>query len=249
MLLLGTDLETTGLSVKEDRIIEIGAVVWDTEEDAPLDLYTSFIRPPDQFLPLSQEVRDVTGIKDEWLVKYGRELSQVMGQMQAFIFNKYEIEYIVAHNGEDYDRPLLFSELDRLGVTEHSFRSIPWLDTKKDIPHEKRPDSNKLKHLALDQGFINPFPHRAFSDVMTMMKVLSRFDIHKVIEESKVPWIVVRAMVSYDDRQLAKDLRYSWEVLGDKSYPKFWVKKIRATQLPQEEAAAADKGFKIGRIE
>lgn len=249
MLLLGMDTETTGLDTTSDRIIELGLVVWDVPSCSPIDIYTSFIKPPPEFFPLKPEVKEVTGIQEKWLQDYGRELPQVMDYVQKMIFNRYEIEYIVAHNGEGYDKPLTMAELARHGIENHSFGSIPWLDTRTDIPYDKPPDSFKLKHLALDAGFINPFPHRAVYDVSTTLKVLSRHDIFKVIEQSKIPWVVMRACVDYNDRQLAKDMRYSWENLGDKKYPKFWVKKIRQNMVDHEIKACLEKGFKAARIE
>ena len=103
----------------------------------------------------------------------------------------------------------------------------------------------KLKYMAADFGFINPFPHRAQYDVLTMLKVLSHFDIYKVLELSKVPMIVISARVDYDDKQKAKDRKYSWEKVGDKTYPKRWVKMIRENEFEKEQK---ESPFKISRM-
>jgi oligoribonuclease (3'-5' exoribonuclease) len=43
MKLLGIDLETTGLDVTKDRIIEIGMVLWETDTQTPI-IVDSFSR-------------------------------------------------------------------------------------------------------------------------------------------------------------------------------------------------------------
>jgi hypothetical protein len=36
---------------------------------------------------------------------------------------------------------------------------------------------------------------------------------------------------------LAKKQRFSWEKIGDKTYPKWWVKKIKANKFDEEKKA------------
>ena len=110
---------------------------------------------------------------------------------------------------------------------------LPWIDTRVDLPHKFEPESHKLKHLATDYGFINPFPHRALTDCLTMLKICSNFTFEEILEYRSIPWVVIRADVSYNDRQLAKDARFSWEKLGEKNYPKCWVKKIKINKLEE----------------
>lgn len=161
--------------------------------------------------------------------------------------DRHGVSYIVAHNGARFDKPLLLAEIDRAKLSVPNFREVPWLDTRSDLPYAVEPDSKKLKHLALDCGFINPFSHRALFDVLTMLRIMSTFDFNKIIEYAKIPWIVVRANVGYENRQVAKENRYSWEKLDDKVYPKMWCKKIKATHLEEERKKL--EPFKVGVLE
>jgi hypothetical protein len=83
-------------------------------------------------------------------------------------------------------------------------------------------------------------------DVLTMCRVLSNYDFNQVVEYSKIPFITVRAMVEYADRQLAKDQRYTWEKLGDRTFQKSWVKRIKENKFEDEKKICK---FPVVRIE
>lgn len=250
MIVLGIDCETTGLDTANDQVIELGAVFWDTEKQVPLDIFNKLVLPRAEKLPLTPEITKLTGITTEQLERYGIGFMEAYQQLNSMMA-EYIPEYVLAHNGENFDKPLIMKELMRGGETPQYcvLGRIPWIDTRCDLPFEEEPQSRRLNHLALDQGFINPFQHRAVFDVLTMMKVMSKYDFQEIVKLSQVPWVVTRALVDYDDRQKAKDLRYSWEMLGDIKYPKAWVKKIRANQLEKEIETGAKTGVKIVRVE
>lgn len=246
MRVLGFDVETTGLDPQKDRIIEVGAVLWDVEQKVPLKTISDIVKQ--EGAVVSEEITKITGITPAMVDEFGVEPLNMVAVLNNAV--AMGVDYIVAHNGENFDKPFLMNELDRLGIgPDVSLRKIPWIDTRSDIPFEKEPESRRLKHLALDLGFINPFPHRAVFDVLTMLKVLSHYDITKIVEYQKVPWITVRAVVSYDDRQKAKDLRYQWEKAGDKTFPKCWVKRIKQTLLDNEIAAGTKVGVQVVVLE
>lgn len=251
MRLLGLDFETTGFDTATERVTEIGAALWDVDTKRPLVTFGQFliddgIRTRMQNPEVSAMTERVCGITLPILEEFGMDPKKNFDWLGNFCVD-HKVDYIVAHNGENYDRPLCISELARLGLCDSPLQSLPWLDTRSDIPFPSEPDSRKLKHLALDCGFINPFAHRAVFDVLTMLRVLSNYPLADVIAYSKIPFVTVRAMVSFDDRQLAKDQRFSWEKLGDKVYPKMWVKRVKANQMEQEVKNCAK--FQIAQIE
>jgi DNA polymerase III epsilon subunit-like protein len=234
MILLGIDTESTGLDVKEDRIIEVGAVIYDTFEMVPLDVYSQFIIPS---IPLEDGWVSPTGIPKEWLYKYGVSLPEAFGKIQCMMANA-SPDAVVAHNGEAFDKPLIFNELARHKIMGHALETAHWLDSRHDIPFTEDVTSRRLRHLAADHGIMNPFEHRALFDVLTMLKILDKYAIEEVYEQSKQPWITIRALTDYDNRQKAKDLRYNWD-------GKIWTKKIKQKDLDNELKQAMTKGFKI----
>lgn len=236
MRLLGFDLETTGLDTANDLTIELGYCLW---VEGPVLMGGGLLTSPAIQEKVNQDetkamIYRVSHLTPEILADFGQDPKTHFERLEK-IAAHYQVDFMVAHNGENYDKPLLLAELDRHGIAAPTLRRLPWLDTRYDIPFPVEPDSRKLKHLALDAGFINPFPHRALFDVLSMLKVLAQFDIEKVVEYSKIPWVVVRALVDFDHRQLAKDARYSWEQIGNDKYPKCWVKKIKECDLEKEQ--------------
>lgn len=251
MRVLGLDFETTGLDTANDRIIEMGAVLWEVESKRPLVTVDVFLNDDGIQKKMTPEVVEmmnrICGITPEMLTEFGTDAKANLEWLEGYCA-KHKVDYVVAHNGENYDKPLLMAELTRLGIEAPFLRSVPWVDTRTDIPFASEPDSRKLKHLALDIGVINHFPHRALTDVLTMLLVMSHYEFKDILEYQKIPFVVMRALVNYDNRELAKAQRYSWEKIGDQSFPKMWVKKVKENLMEQEIEVCKKNGFQVARI-
>lgn len=247
MRILGIDFETTGLDTSKDRITEMGFALWDVPTKRPLVTVGVFLH--DQtYPPQSQEILSLTGISNDMLREFGTDPGENFRVLDGFCA-KHKVEYLVAHNGENFDRPLLMSELARSGVEAGCLRNLPWIDTRTDIPFAKEPDSRRLNHLAVDAGFLNPFAHRAVFDVLTMLRILSNYAIEDVLAYQCIPFVVLRALVSYENREQAKKQRFAWEKIGEKTWPKCWVKKVKLNLLQAELDACKKQGFDAIQIE
>lgn len=244
MIVLGLDLETTGLDTSKDRPIELAYALWDTEENKTIAMENHLLWD-NTYPTITEEIVKLTGISQKDLEKYSIEPKVGIQSLLDFA-SRHSPSYIVAHNGEMFDKPLLLAELHRQGFQNISFTNIPWIDTRTDLPFTADPDSMKLKHLACDMGFINPFPHRALSDVLTMLKVMSQFSFSEIEAHSKIPWATVRAVVDFDNKEKAKARRYNWEKIGEEVFPKMWVKRIKENKLEEEKQAL--KPFQVVRI-
>ena len=236
MRFLGIDTETTGLDFKESRITEIGFVVMELGSHKPLDCQTYFVYEPD-VKKVPEEITKLTGITYDHLIMYGKEPLAAAWAIGEAV-KRYKVDYLVAHNAA-FDMTMLkeFSLRHNFKILDNE---IPVIDTAADLPEELYAEARTttLSYLAAHLGFINPFPHAALFDVMTMMKVLFAHDVEKVVERSKIPWVVAAANVQYDDRQLAKDRRYHWENLDGQVYKKKWVKKLKQDRVEKEREEA-----------
>lgn len=217
MKLLGIDLETTSVDVATCHITEIGMVLWDTEHQQSLFQFGGLVRLS-RDVEIPEQAQKITGISNEMVHENG--LTWDLWERQIlFLMN--QAEGFVAHNAQ-FDRTILERylqmETDAL-----------WVDTMTDLPYPEHIVTRKLDYLCYEHGFANPFSHRALTDVLSMFKVMSMYPLDEILVLAKSPMIWLRADVSIDDRQKAKDRRYIWDPLN-----KYWVKSIKQLFAAQE---------------
>jgi DNA polymerase III subunit epsilon len=240
MLLIGIDTETTGLSPVDDRITEIGAVAWDTDHATPVAFFHRFIK---QEKPLPDFIKELTGLNDEILEKYGVMETVALGELKSFIgnvspspFDNNNPPYLVAQNAP-FDKGMLDAAYLRNG----SFiPEVLWIDTVKDIPYPARIKSKSLVSVAAEHGFLNPFPHRAVTDVLTMLTVMSKYDIQKIIENACEPKVLVWAKTTYAEKDKAKAAGFYYN--GER---KMWFKSIMLKDLMEETEKCRIQGFEV----
>jgi DNA polymerase III alpha subunit (gram-positive type) len=232
MKVLGLDFETTSLEIATTRVIEIGAILWDTDRKLPLELLSCLVlHPSSENVVISKETLDITRISLDDVKDHGitplaafEALHQVMSRA----------EYIVAHNGTFFDKPIYLEEIKRLGLPEIA---RPWIDTRVDIAYPGHLTSRSAGYLEEQHKLVNPFPHRAVFDVVTMLQLLSLYDISDVIRVCKTSTVLVKANVSYDDRAKAKERGYFWNATE-----KQWLKCLKEPQVEDEKVQA---GFEV----
>jgi DNA polymerase-3 subunit epsilon len=238
MRLLGLDLETTGLDWKTERVLEVGVSLHEAGDPVYLHQNTWTFNDEElqKRLPLPDEIKRLTGIRDEVISEFGIHPTTAYRELDAYVVER-RVSFIVAHNGSNFDRPFLLHELDKFGIEAPALRTLPWLDTRRDIKYKpgEEPKQKSLAHLLMLKRFIPAIAHRALADAANTMWLLSHYDIDEIIEYAKIPWITVSVGVHYDERELAKAQGYSWQEINHKVYPKSWVKLIKGNELEAEE--------------
>lgn len=236
MLVLGLDLETTGLDVNSVRIIEVGAVLWDTEQNKPVKIYSELLHNEDYPI-LSEEIVRITGITQADLEKFGTPPVDGLGEVCSMF---HDADYIVAHNGNGYDRPIFERECKTFG---YELQERHWVDTMLDIPYPESMKTRKLTHLAAEHNFVNPFSHRAIFDVLTMLIITSRYDFKEIVKLSKEESILVKAYPKPPwnddgkDNSLVKSMGFTWN-----GQNKTWQKQVKKSQL---EKLVEQANFKL----
>lgn len=134
---------------------------------------------------------------------------------------------IVAHNA-DFDRQW-FPDLGK-----------PWLCTMSDFKWPlATKDGGSLIHLALDHGIGVSSAHRALTDCQLIAALFDRMDdLPGMFAQAMRPKAVFRALVSYDDRELAKQAGFKWD-----GVTKQWTRRMAiedAALLPFPTAKLAD---------
>lgn len=235
MMICGIDIETTGLDINSDSITEVAYVIKKWGEDKPYAAVSEFIVTSRE---IPEEITKLTGITKEH-VAGGIPFEDFLSRLHADIAN-FGVGYMLAQNGKYFDRPFL----ERVAKDHKSaLPDVPWLDSKWDIDWGNRPAS--LTYLAADCGFLNPFPHAALMDVMTMFRVVESKDIETLIARASSPDIIVEACVSFDDKDLAKERRYRWQQVNEMTFTKKWVKQIKELDL---EAEVQEAPFPVKEI-
>ena len=230
MLLLAFDTETTGIDVTKDSIIEVGAVIWCTEARAPKLMYNELVCWPN-FTGLSEEIVELTGITPDDISDYGKSPAQVFSTLLDMMKS---CNYIVAHNGNAFDRPMLASNLARLGMEEVQKH---WIDTMLDVDYPPTCGTRKLTYLGAEHGFVQPFAHRALFDVLGMCRILDNYDIYKVLALSHEPMVTLQAICKapWEDNGastgVAKKNGFRWN--GEKKSWEKQLKKSHAEKLQQ----------------
>jgi DNA polymerase III epsilon subunit family exonuclease len=148
------DLETTGLRVQEERIIEVGVLLVGAD-GREQQMLTQLVDPQ---RPLSSEVTRLTGISEAMLV--GRPtFAQIAPKLAGALAGR----TLIGHNIAAFDAPFLQAEFRRVGVT---FKPANIIDTLQ-LSRRKLPQlrSHKLGLVCDHLGIRLDGAHRAAADV------------------------------------------------------------------------------------
>ncbi|MCB1864400.1 MAG: 3'-5' exonuclease [Chromatiales bacterium] len=249
MILLGIDIETTGTDIENDSITEIAIVSWDTEKKAAIQTASTLVGSADGVWDgreYPEDVQQLTGITIDDLRNHGADFGHVM---RLLVKNAQHpmVAGIVTHNGTTFDLPFLANNITRwnergdapipIDAILPSTAPLDFIDTRYDLPAPE--GSRKLTYMAADHGIVNQYGHRALSDVQTMLALLSCYPIEEVLTRSQSPTVTIAAMVSYDDRDKAKQAGFFWEPAS-----KTWRKEVKECDL----MGMSELPFKIQRL-
>ena len=230
MIIVGTDVETTGLG-DDDEIVEFGAAVYDTSVGTFLACHSDLIKTS----KWSAAAEAVHGIRQA-AADLGRG-----GDLNPWTYvAPYKPKLALAHNAA-FDRPRIIKRWPEFGT-------INWLCTYRDLPHEQvvgKAPCKKLQHLAVDYGIQIQYQHRALFDAMLCCLVAARHDLVKASKLIGEPQFVVSAWhpgrPNFNDQSFItqkdylKKAGFRWE--GGR-----WVKEaVRESQLSKYLALASNK--------
>jgi DNA polymerase III epsilon subunit family exonuclease len=154
------DLETTGLSPENDRIVEIGAVRFDAS-GCELESFERLVNP---LRPSNPRARAVHGIDDAELAR-APTARLILPAFLDFL-GDVDATTLLAHNAS-FDAAFLGSELARHGHTMPGHGVVDTLAlARRGLPHLP---SHRLDGLARHLG-LDPYgPHRALADSRRVM--------------------------------------------------------------------------------
>ena len=169
------DLETTGLSMRKDRIIEIGAVVM--KDGKELDRFQTFVDPG---CKISPETTTLTGITDQ-MVKGAPSIAQALPRFMEFVGDR----VLVAHNA-DFDTGFIREACKQLDIP-YNFTSVDTLVLSQKLMTKL--SRHKLDLVAGALGLPEFNHHRAADDAVICGMIAVKFfamlqdmDVHALQE-------------------------------------------------------------------
>ena len=158
------DTETTGLSPKQAKVVEIAGVRFTGTGDE-ISRFSTLANPGD---PMSPEVISIHGINDA-MVQRAPTPTEACRQFAAWL---HEDDVLVAHNA-GFDVAFIATELKRGGLPCPRNRVLDTLRWARDL---KLPTANcKLQTLVDHYGLPETGYHRAMADSLHVMQLMLRF--------------------------------------------------------------------------
>ena len=238
------DLETTGLSSRSDRIIEIGAVILKNGEE--VDRFQTFVDPQ---RPLERKIVELTGITDEML-EGAPSIEEVLPKFLDFVGGR----VLVAHNS-DFDTGFIRAECQRQGLA-YNFTAADTLILSQNLLRHLNKFKLDIVSNALSLPDFNH--HRAGDDAMTcglimtklMEKLEQEHDIHN-LQAINPAMVALRSGGRVTDRQarhiilFAKNqvgLRNLYHLISDSNLKYF----RRVPRIPKSQLLKYREGLIIG---
>jgi DNA polymerase III epsilon subunit-like protein len=174
MKLLFLDIETTGFKKTFHQILEIAAILYDTDKDEPIDRFHEYIKPKDVI-----ENDFVHGITNE-MVADARIEADVLRDFVEFVHLS-NPNYLVGHNIDNFDEPFIRARMD---MYRFPWPTIDTIDTLSIARKEKLPTafttetgkpSYKQESIAAAFG-ITYKAHSAIEDVKALIRIYTRIE-------------------------------------------------------------------------
>lgn len=160
------DFETTGLNPKTDRIIEIGAVVF--ENGKPTKTFSTLVNPG---IPIPARATQINHISNA-TVMFAPSESSAISQFVDFLGNALQGETIICAHNADFDMKFLGETLIRQGYSG-TLDSVDTLAIARKMVSGI--ENYKLTTLIEHYGIETGQAHRANSDALACGKLLAIF--------------------------------------------------------------------------
>ena len=158
------DIETTGLSVENDEILEIGAIR--IVNGKTVEEYERLIAVKTE---IAQNISELTGITQEQVKENGKPINEVLPSFMDFVKGSE-----VAGYNMNFDHDFLLAECNRQGI---DITKIKFTDVMTIVKSKlKGMRSYKLESVAKRLGITTKQQHRALSDCYLLYQVYCKLN-------------------------------------------------------------------------
>jgi DNA polymerase III subunit epsilon len=230
------DVETTGLSHENDRIIEIALVPFEFSKDGRIfNLLEAYSGLEDPETPLSQKIISLTGLTDEMLAGKSFDDEAIKSIVESS-------NLIIAHNA-NFDRKFVER---RFSI----FNGKSWACSASQVAWEDEGlASVKLEYLAYKFGYFFE-GHRAQVDCYASLHLLSMtlpksgdLVLKSLLNNARLKSYRIWALGSpFDSKDLLKNRGYRWP--GDNGKNRSWYIDVDEESKEQELKYLREEIFK-----
>jgi len=221
------DIESTGLSFTEDKLIELGMVKFEYSDDGRIfRILEEFNGYQDPGKDISAFITGLTGINDD-MVK-GQEIDE-----SAVSEYLEDVDLIIAHNAK-FDRS--FFE-----ITFPNIKPKAWACSMHDVNwNQEKVESHKLEYIAYKYNFFYE-GHRAIIDCLVGIHILSQelynskqLVFKQLLDNAMQPRYKLWAKnAAYAHKDLLRTRKYRWETHPAHGF-KAWVIEIPESLVEAE---------------
>ena len=183
------DIETTGLDSKEDRIIELGAVLFENRH--PVSNYGTLINPNKR---ITDEATKVNNISNDMINNAPLE-RDVYPKFVEFLGEALSGNIIICAHNAQFDISFLQNTLERLGYTG----TISYIDTLYISRYTLQLENYKQGTIADYFGINVKEAHRAVSDAEVCGQILSKLLDYEIVERNNKSRDFVREVIELDE--------------------------------------------------
>jgi DNA polymerase-3 subunit epsilon len=221
------DVETTGVDVASDEVIELAMVAFDYDERGHVrSVHPPFSALRDPGRPIPAEVTALTGLTDEMVAGHAIDEQEVRSFLEQAVL-------IVAHNAA-FDRKFC----ERLCG---AFTDLAWACSLNEVPwREEGFEGARLIHLAHGHGLFFD-GHRAVHDCHAGIEILSRplprrgrTGLDVLLESARTArWRIWATNSPFEMKDVLKRRGYRWND-GSDGRPKAWHTDVAEDKLETE---------------
>ena len=221
------DIEATGLSCTEDKLIELGMVKFEYSSDGRIfRILEEFNGYQDPGRNISPFITDLTGISDDMVKRHNIDGDAVSEYLE-------NVDLITAHNAK-FDRSFF----------ETSFPNIQpkaWACSMFDVNwNQEAVESFKLEYIAYKYDFFYE-GHRAIIDCLVGIHILSQelfnskqLVFKQLLDNAMPPRFKCWAKnAAYAHKGLLRSRKYRWETHPDHGF-KAWSIELHENQVEDE---------------
>lgn len=205
-----TDSETTGLDPAKEKLIEVGALLYDMEADAIVETYQSFLPSKDN---ACEHINHIPPAALQKVPEFQLEVAtdNLIGMSER-------ADFVIAHNAK-FDRGFY----EQNGI----ILEADWVCSKSDLTYPGNHKSMRLGHLCYDFDIPVFNAHTAIGDCVILLELVKKVpNLKDQLMASKEPKQLYAAQVTFDTKEKAKAQGFTW----DKKL-KMWTKNLSDTEV------------------